>query len=195
MQDKKKNEHHKEDKSQQGPAVICLMNTSARPSAAERLRPLCCSSSLPPPPHPTPASSQALWRTALSLWTDYRQLKVWQHLKLSPHVANDFPSTDITFNASAAVISIRRTGWDKRSQKNKREKRGWVGVWGGTELLMALDNHATFSNTCNSLTYSPFAIEQRLEKYHNNLGKNSRGYYVTASLQRQKGWGLSRQQL
>lgn len=134
----KKNEHHKEDKSQQGPAVICLMNTSARPSAAERLRPLCCSSSLPPPPHPTPASSQALWRTALSLWTDYRQLKVWQHLKLSPHVANDFPSTDITFNASAAVISIRRTGWDKSSQKNKREKRGWVGVGGARSCLWLL---------------------------------------------------------
>lgn len=55
------------------------------------------------------------------------------------------------------------------------------------ELLMALDNHATFSNTCNSLTYSPFAIEQHSEKHHNNLGKNGRGYYVTASLQRQRG--------
>lgn len=55
------------------------------------------------------------------------------------------------------------------------------------ELLMALDNHATFSNTCNSLTYSPFAIEQHSEKHHNNLGKNSLGYYVTASLQRQRG--------
>lgn len=32
------------------------------------------------------------------------------------------------------------------------------------ELLMALDNHATFSNTCISLTYSPFAIEQHIEQ-------------------------------
>lgn len=63
------------------------------------------------------------------------------------------------------------------------------------ELLMALDNHATFSNTCNSLTYSPFAIEQHSQKHHNNLEKNGPGHYVTASLQRQPGRGLARQQL
>lgn len=31
------------------------------------------------------------------------------------------------------------------------------------------------ANTCNSLTYSPFAIGRHSEKYHNNLGKNSPG--------------------
>lgn len=55
------------------------------------------------------------------------------------------------------------------------------------ELLMVLDSHATFSNTCNNLTYSPFAIEQHSERHQKNLGKNSRGYYVTTALQRQRG--------
>jgi len=45
---------------------------------------------------------------------------------------------------------------------------------------MALDNHATFSNTCSSLP-SPLALEQHSEKHHHNLGKNSPGYYVIPS--------------
>lgn len=99
-----KKEHYEEDKSQQGPTVI---------SSDEHFSRAKCS-------RETPASSSPLFPGTLenyahSLWTDYRQLKVWQHLKLSPHVANDSPSTDITFNASAAVISIRRTGRDKRT--------------------------------------------------------------------------------
>lgn len=93
----------KKTKANRERQLFCLMNTSAEPSAAERLWPLCCFFSFPSFPG-------TLENYALSLWTDYRQLKVWQHLKLSPRVANDFPATDITFNASAAVISIRRAG-------------------------------------------------------------------------------------
>lgn len=53
-----------------------------------------------------------------------RQVKVWQRLKLSPHVASDFHSTDITFNDSVAVISIR-LGGIKESQENQGKR--WVG--------------------------------------------------------------------
>lgn len=51
-------------------------------------------------------------------------------------------------------------------------------------LFMALNNHATFSNTCNNLTCSPFAIEQHSERCHNNLARSILGHYVTTSLQR-----------
>lgn len=40
-------------------------------------------------------TERAARRSAFSLWTDYEQTKVWQNiLKLSPHAAKDFPTTE-----------------------------------------------------------------------------------------------------
>lgn len=111
-----------------------------------------------------------------------RQLKVWQHLKLSPHVASDFHCTDITFNDSVAAISIS-LGGIKESQENQ----------GRMELLMAPDNHATFSNTCSSLSSYCWTALQRNAR---TISGGAVWAIMSPHLsQKQRGWGLSRQQL
>lgn len=134
--------HYEEDKSQQGATLIL----SDERFSQVQLRDfgLSSASSL----SPCFFFPGTLENYARSLWTDYRQLKVWQHLKLSPHVANDSPSTDITFNASAAVISIRRTGWDKENPEEREKggagRREWACLW-RLIIMLRLVTRATIS--------------------------------------------------
>lgn len=59
--------------------------------------------------------------------------------KLSPHVANDFPTTkDLSLNASNSLIRIT---YPEEIEDESREGRD---VWGSVRL----DNRRTFSNTC-----------------------------------------------
>jgi len=92
--------------SKQKPTECCCVWWTLRLNKVQ-LRDIGSSSSSPFP--------GTLETCAVSLWTDYGQLKLWQLLKLSPHAASDSSATDITLNASAWVIGIRRTGWDKRN--------------------------------------------------------------------------------
>lgn len=67
-------------------------------------------------------------------------LKCDNILKLSPHVANDFPTTkDLPLYASALAIRIT----DQREIKRQAWRRG-------KEVGASLDNWSTFSNTCFS---------------------------------------------
>lgn len=60
-------------------------------------------------------------------------------LKLSPHVANDFPTIkDLSLNASNSLIRITYPEEIKDESREGRE------VWGSVRL----DNRRTFSNTC-----------------------------------------------
>lgn len=67
-------------------------------------------------------------------------LKCDNILKLSPHVANDFPTTkDLSLNASNSLIRITYPEEIKDESRKGRE------VWGSVRL----DNRRTFSNTCS----------------------------------------------
>lgn len=73
------------------------------------------------------SSSSSLFPNTLetSLWTEQMQLlKVWQHLKLTPHAASDFSSADLTFQTPASVQGMRRGRAGERKCGGLTRKRG-----------------------------------------------------------------------